>query len=617
MGTTDGETVSQAMEKVDAALARGQISAGGAKNLKQWLLQPHYAKYQPALLELIDRDAFEELDARFWEVIDFGTGGRRGEMGDFGSATINERTIAESAHGLAVYLKQVKGQSGGRAVIAYDTRNRSPEFARLTASTLAAHGLQVFFFESHRSTPELSFAVRYLSCDVGVMITASHNPPPDNGFKAYWSNGAQVLPPHDKGIIECVYQAGEIPSVDFDEADADGRISIISEQVDRDYLDAVLDLSLSNARKIPAIYSPLHGVGETSISEVLKLAGFKQVRTFEPHRAPDGNFPNVPDQLPNPERPEVFAPLIAEAQATGAELVLASDPDADRLGAAVRDKDGSFTHLTGNRIGALLVDYVLRKRSVAETLSPRHYVVETLVTTPLIAEIARAHRVRVIDDLLVGFKYIGQTMDQEGPDKFVFGAEESLGYLAGQYCRDKDAAVAALYLLESAAELKQQGLTLLDRLDELYLEHGYFLEDQRSEVCRGPRGKEQIDLLMRTFRENPPGELGGIVLARVRDYATHEVRRLPDNQKIGDLPSPKGDLMMVDSALSESSATGCQITMAIRPSGTEPKIKFYFFARTPSGGPATLAEQKQQTADTLTAFQDALSQWVQQTLSAE
>lgn len=598
------DSILKAVQTVDAAVDAKQLTADAGTNLKRWLQEPQYAEYVPRLLELIQADEFGELDRLFWEVVRFGTGGRRGPMGSFGSATINERTIAESAHGLAMYLKQQTGESGGRAVVTCDTRLRSDEFSRLTATTLAADGLHVFLFDSHRSTPALSFAVRHLNCDIGVMISASHNPPSDNGFKAYWSTGGQVLPPHDQGIIDCVYQSGEIPAVDFDEAVADSRIEIIGEELDRAYIDAVLSRSLSSAREMPTIFSPLHGVGETSVYRILTEAGFTGVEIFEPHRKPDGNFTNVADQSPNPERPQVFEPMIERAKETGAELVLASDPDADRLGISVKHGEGNFVHLTGNRIGALLADYILRKRSAADDLTADHFIVETLVTTPLIGAIGGAHGVRVIDDLLVGFKYIGETMDAEGPEKFVFGAEESLGYLAGDYCRDKDAGIAALYIMESAAELRQEGKTLLDRLDELSVQHGYFWEGQRSEVCTGPQGKEQIQTLMRAFLESPPVELAGIPLAKVRDYNQHEIRTLPDNTKTEDLPRPTGDLLFFESAEADVS-----FSLAVRPSGTEPKIKFYFFARTQCESPASLGVLKEQTEAKMRDVEDALSDW--------
>ena len=336
MADSKTSDIEQAVAQVDAAAKKGAISATGAANLKAWLTKPAYREYRAPLLKMVTDGKFAELDGLFWEVIPFGTGGRRGRMAEFGSATINERTIAESAQGMAVYLKQVKGGPGGRAVIAHDTRNRSDEFARITATTFAANGLSVFLFDGYRATPALSFAVRHLGCDIGVMISASHNPPSDNGFKAYWSSGAQVLPPHDRGIIDCVAKAEEIPTVDFDRAVRDGSIKLIGEEVDRAYAAEVVKLSLSPDRDVRAVYTPLHGVGETSVFRVLRDANFKQVDIFEPQRKPDGNFTNVPKHLPNPELTSAFEPAIAYAKTTGADLVLASDPDADRLGVSVR-----------------------------------------------------------------------------------------------------------------------------------------------------------------------------------------------------------------------------------------------------------------------------------------
>ncbi|WP_339909121.1 phospho-sugar mutase [Symmachiella dynata] len=603
--TTPDERLRTAIAKIETATAENRLTPASVTNASRWLTESYLAEYVPDVLALVDADRFEELDRLFWEVIPFGTGGRRGLMADIGSATINNRTIGESAQGLAVYMQQATGKNSGVAVVTSDTRLRSHDFAKLTATTFAANGLKVYLFESPRATPELSFAVRHLKCDVGAMVSASHNPPSDNGFKAYWSTGGQVLPPHDKGIIDCVYQCQELATIDFDEAVAAGKIEIIGAEVDRAYIANVLAMSLSQARDIKAVFTPLHGVGETAVYRAAEAAGFEGVTIFEPQRAADGNFPNVPDQLPNPERPEVFAPAIEQARAEDAALVLASDPDADRLGIAVRNGDGEYVHVSGNRIGVLIADYILRKRKEAGTLSPEHYVVETLVTTPLIAKLAQAADVRAIDDLLVGFKYIGQTMDREGPDNFVFGAEESLGYLAGQYARDKDAAIAGLYILELAAELHAEGKTLLDRLDEIYVEHGYFTESQTSLVSEGPTGKAQIDALMQTFRDAPPAELAGITLSRARDYGTHEIRSLPDNARVEDLPQPQGDLVFFDSAPGEH-----QISFAARPSGTEPKIKFYYFAQASCPNKDALTTAKTNLEATLTDFKTALTNWV-------
>jgi phosphoglucomutase len=596
---------------IQDAVRGGSLSLGAGANLQRWLSEPQYADYQKPIAALVQRQDWEQLDRLFWEVIPFGTGGRRGPMAEFGSATINTRTIAESADGLARYVTELGGQQS-KAVVAHDTRNRSVEFAQLTARVLAGNGFKVYLFESYRSTPELSFAVRHLGCDTGVMITASHNPPGDNGFKAYWSSGGQVLAPHDKAIIECVYESGEIPLVDFDEAVADGRIELIGQAIDEAYLKTVVAMSLSEARELPGLFSPLHGVGETVCYAVLQRAGFEGIAIYEPHREPDGNFPNVADHFPNPERPAVFEPLIAHAKQHGQEVILASDPDADRLGVCARRADGDFVHLSGNQIGSLIADYILRRRSARGDLTPAHYLVETLVTTPLIGAIAKAHEVRVIDDLLVGFKYIGQTMDAQGPQNFVFGAEESLGYLAGTYARDKDAGIAALYMAECAAELRNDGKTLLSRLDELYVEHGYFFEGQVSKVCEGAEGSRQIQQIIQAFRSAPPAELAGLPLERVRDYGEHEIRSLPDNVHQADLPQPEGNLLFFETARTN----GLLVRIAVRPSGTEPKIKFYLFAHAQVSDKADLPARRQQTGETVQSVKSALLKWIDQTLGA-
>ncbi len=579
-----------------------KLSAGAVQNIKRWMTEPQYAAYRDPILRMIEVKDFDRLDLLFWEVIPFGTGGRRGLMAEVGSATVNERTIAESANGMAAYLKKERGASGGQAVIAHDTRHRSREFAELTARVFAAHGLKVFLFDDFRSTPALSFAVRHLNCDIGVMVSASHNPPSDNGFKAYWSHGGQVLYPHDKGIIDCVYQTTEIPMVDLQDAIKAGDIEIVGEKVDKAYADAVMGQSLSDNRDIAAMFTPLHGVGATSVYRILQDAGFSGVQIFEPQANADSDFTNVPDHLPNPERPEVFDPAIEAVSGTDIGLILASDPDADRLGVSVKDANGKFQHLTGNRIGALIADYVTGKK---QGQVDGGYVVETLVTTPLIAEIAKARGFRVINDLLVGFKYIGQTMDAEGPEQFVFGAEESLGYLTGQYARDKDAGVAALLLLEHAAELHANGKTLLDRLDELFSEFGYFFECQKSQVRKGSSGQKQIVQILDEFRNNPPNQLGEVTLTAVRDYKTGERRSIPNNAVESKIAKPEGNLLIF-----EGRRGGESYAIAVRPSGTEPKIKYYFFAQTPKEAISDLAQTTKDTEAVVNSIQEALIDWV-------
>lgn len=600
--------------QIDQAAAAGLLTADSPANLKAWLTRDCVAGYRERLVALITAGDWQRLDELFWTSIPFGTGGRRGPMGEMGPATINDRTIAESAHGMAVYLRSAGCPTGGSAVIAHDTRNNSPHFARITACTLAAHGIHVYLFESHRSTPELSFAVRRLGCNIGVMISASHNPPADNGFKAYWSNGGQVIPPHDKGIIAAVETADVIPAAAFEAAVADGRITIVGADLDREYVECVARLSESPNRQISAVFTPLHGVGETSVYAVIRRLGFQQVDIFEPHRLADGNFPNVPRQLPNPENLEVFEPVRQWIQSTGhaAELILASDPDADRLGVMVRNPQGGFTALSGNQVGALITDYLFRKRKASGRFSPQDYVVETLVTTPLTKAVAEHHGGRCFAELLVGFKYIAQTMEEQGTEHFVFGTEESIGFLAGDYCRDKDAAVCAVYILELAAELKAAGRSLLDQLDELYALCGYHCEGQKSIYCEGPTGKAKIDGLMKTLREQPPAQFGPVRFAEVSDYKTGHRTAIPSGQSLGTITQPRGDLLIYKS----DPAAPVRVQIAARPSGTEPKIKFYFFCQSDIS-PGTDLNQARGAGDSvLKEVQQALANWAAERLAA-
>ncbi len=601
----------RAMAFIEQAVAENLFSSETAHNLKRWLTEPQYSSYVDRLLGLIAEQNFDELNRLFWERIPFGTGGRRGPMSEFGSATMNDRTIAESAHGLAVYVKRWRGEQldasrinhPPRAVVAFDSRHRSKEFARRTASVLAAHGFQVLFFPEPRATPELSFAVRRLQCDAGVMISASHNPPSDNGFKAYWSTGGQLLPPHDQGVMECVDAATEIPSVEFDAALASGAISLLGDDVDQAYVDAVCAISLSSARDISALYTPLHGVGESSVYRVVKRLGFERVLLFEPQQTLDGSFPNVPGQLPNPERREVFGPAIEHAKQTEADLILASDPDADRIAVAVRDRSGEYVCLTGNQLSALLTDHVLSHRSAQGSLSPEHFIVQTLVTTPLITAIGLHYGIEVVRDVLVGFKHIAHEVDSHGPERFVFATEESIGFMAGDYCRDKDAAVGAVFALELAAELKQKGQTMLDRLDELYMRHGVYADQSMSIVSPGSTGQARQVRIMRALRESQVGWCGPAVWEAVRDYDRHEARSLPSNTKIIDLPAPSSDLLIFG-----GQAAGYLVSLAVRPSGTEPKIKFYGFVWTDAL--PDLAASKQRATACLNAVMSAMQTWI-------
>jgi phosphoglucomutase/phosphomannomutase len=407
------------------------------------------------------------------------------------------------------------------------------------------------------------------------MITASHNPPSDNAVKAYWCTGGQLLPPHDQGVIDRVMAVSQIRRIPFHEGLSSGRIVYCQEELDAKFIAAVAAQSRPGPRDLKIIYSPLHGVGASAVCPALAAAGFKDVEVFGPHAAPDPDFSNVPDHIANPERPAVFDAIIQRAQQTGADLILATDPDCDRVGCAARKSlrpDAPWATLTGNQIGALLADYLLEAGRRSGTLTPEHYVVKTLVTTELIRRIADAHGVQTVGDLLVGFKYIGGVIDQRDPAKFVLGAEESYGFLVGTHARDKDAAVASMLLAEIAARAKAEGTSLHEKLDGLFRRYGCHVERAFSIRMPGAEGMERMKALMARFRQEPPGSLGGIAVARVRDYLNNVL--IAGGGRPQPLSGPTGDMVMFDLA-----AEGNYV--AIRPSGTEPIVKFYMFAFEP------------------------------------
>lgn len=580
------------------AVGRQALTAAAADNIRSWLTEPRYRAYAGQVAEQIQAGKWQQLDDVFWTVIPFGTGGRRGKMYPIGSNAINDRTIGESAQGLADYVKQAAGQDHLACAIAYDTRHRSRQFAELCAEVMAANGFQVWFLDGFRSTPELSFAVRHKKCSCGLMVTASHNPPSDNAVKAYWSTGGQLLPPHDRGVIERVMAVQDITRVPFAEALADGRVEYCQEEVDAEYRNQVRLLSMPGARAIKMIYSPMHGVGASSVLPVLQMAGFADIELFGPHATPDGDFPNVPDHVANPENPRTFDALIERARQTAADLVLSTDPDADRLGCAAPRKQGSndWCVFTGNQIGALLAEHVLEGRKYAGNLSPNDYLVKTLVTTELIRRIGDSYGVKTYGDLQVGFKWIGGLMDEVGPQHFLLGCEESHGFLAGSYARDKDAAAGALLLSEFAARAKAAGQTLCEKLDSLYWQHGCHAERTVSKTMPGSEGMARMRKLMAGFRSSPPKTLAGIKVRQARDYQQRVVITSSGRQP---LDGPRGDMVVFDLA-----ADGNYV--AVRPSGTEPKVKFYLFAYEPPEQLADLSETKKELAQRLASFEAEL-----------
>ena len=622
MSTVPAASHAPRLAAIDAAHAAGTITDHSARTMRDWLTQPRYAEFAVELATRIDQAAAEpavwkELDDVYWTVIPFGTGGRRGRMYPVGSNAINDRTIGESAQGLADYVRSVMpGGAEPSCAIAYDTRHRSEHFARLCAEVLLAAGFRIFFLRGFRSTPELSYAVRHTQSTCGIMVTASHNPPSDNAVKVYWAGGVQVLPPHDKGIIDRVMRCDAVHRESFEAGVASGRVQFVEQEIDPAFVAAVLRQSTAGPRDVSILYTPLHGVGASAVVPVLDGAGFKKLRLYGPQEMQDGDFPNVPGHVANPENPAVLQGAIAEAKDRGDDLVMASDPDCDRLGAAApltMAAGSDWQTFTGNQIAALLVDWVLSSRKRLGTLSATDHVITTLVTTGIVRRIADAYRATTVDTLQVGFKWIGQAIDQTGPEHFVFGCEESHGYLAGTHVRDKDASVAALLLAELTAALESQGRTLHEQLDAIFCTHGCHLERQVAITLPGAAGMDRMREIMATLRSKPPASLGGLPVARVRDYgsltaSTPGAAAMP-------FAGAKGDLVMFDLADPATPATILTATdvaaghfpavancVAARPSGTEPKIKFYLFA----GAAPCSQHQLAETKCTLTQRLDAL-----------
>jgi len=569
------EQVQESLVAVESAVSAGRLSQTAALNVKAWLTEDRYSEYRAEVVEHVQDELWQALDDAFWTIIPFGTGGRRGRMYPIGSNAINDRTIGESAQGLADYVVDYcAGKQDLSCAIAYDTRHKSRHFTELCAGIMVAAGFKVYLLDDYRATPQLSFAVREKNCACGIMVTASHNPPSDNAVKVYWSSGAQVLPPHDKAIIDRVMTCQKIRVTPFEQAVADGHIEAVTEEIDKAYTEAAAACGFAGARDARILYSPLHGVGAAAVVPLLKRDGFTDVHVYGPHETPSGDFPNVPGHVSNPENQAVFDKPIEYGQEISANLILATDPDCDRIGCAAPltlDPKGPWRTFNGNEIGAILTQYVLSKRAQAGTLGEHDYIVKTLVTTELTRRIAESFGVRCVGDLLVGFKYIAEVIDQEGPDQFAFGTEESHGYLVGQYCRDKDGAVACMLMSELAAELKQQRVSMNDYLSDLHRQHGCHREMLINLFMEGSEGMAAMKRLMKTFREAPPQQLAGIPLKQIRDYgnATRTELLSGDSEP---MEGPTGDLIIMDLAEEGN-------YVAVRPSGTEPKIKLYVFTR--------------------------------------
>jgi phosphoglucomutase/phosphomannomutase len=595
--STSAADQSRRLEALAAARAAGTITDHSAATMQAWLTEPRYAEFAAELGDRIDRGLWKELDDAYWTVIPFGTGGRRGTMYPVGSNAINDRTIGESAQGLADYVRSVlpPGETPTCA-IAYDTRHRSEHFAKLCTEVLLAAGFRVFFLRGFRSTPELSFAVRHTHSTCGIMVTASHNPPSDNAVKVYWAGGVQVLPPHDKGIIDRVMRVDMVRRESFEAGVASGRVQFVEQEIDPAFVAAVLEQAAPGPRDVSILYSPLHGVGASAVVPVLAAAGFASVRLYAPHERPDGDFPNVPGHVANPENPAVLTGPIDEAKARGDDLVLASDPDCDRLGAAApltRATGSAWQTFTGNQLCALLCDQAIAGRRARGASRPGDYLVTTLVTSGLVRRIAESQGLAVDDTELVGFKWICSAVDRLGPERFVFGCEESHGYLAGTHVRDKDASVAALLMSELTAGLKAEDRTPHERLDELYALHGCHQERQISIMLPGATGMDRMKEIMATLRAKPPAAIGGLDVVRTRDQASLTTWT-PGSKPVA-YEGVKSDLVIFDlaglpgagSLLPDGRFPALANAVAARPSGTEPKIKFYLFA---AAAPCSAAE---------------------------
>lgn len=540
---------------------------------ESWLKNPYFDADTKEELRAIADDE-KEIKERFYMDLEFGTAGLRGIIGA-GTNRMNIYVIRKTTQGLANYIAAVNGQSKGVA-IAYDSRRMSPEFAQEAALCLAANGIKAYIFESLRPTPELSYAVRKLGCIAGINITASHNPPEYNGYKVYWEDGAQITPPHDTGIMDEVKKVTDynnVKTMSREDAIAAGFYQVIGADIDDPYMEELksqvlhMDAIKDMAKELKIVYSPLHGTGNIPARRVLKELGFENVYVVKEQEQPDGEFPTV--SYPNPEADEAFDLGLKLAKEVGADLVLATDPDADRLGVRVRDKDGEYHNLTGNMSGCLLADYEIGQRKELKGLPGDGALIKTIVTSNMADAIAKYYGVKLIE-VLTGFKFIGQQIlgfEESGKGSYLFGFEESYGCLIGTYARDKDAIVATMALCETAAYYKTRNMTLWDAMIELYERYGYYKDDIQSITLKGIEGLAKIQEIMENLRKNPPKKIGAYEVISARDYKEDKV---VDTTTGESKPTglPKSNVLYYD--LNDDA------WLCVRPSGTEPKVKFYY-----------------------------------------
>ncbi len=535
---------------------------------KAWLSPEYDEKTRNAVQTMLDAEDKTDLIESFYKDLEFGTGGLRGIMGP-GSNRMNIYTVGAATQGLANYLKEAfKDLPEISVVVGHDVRNNSRLFAETVADIFSANGIKVYLFDNFRPTPELSFAIRHLGCQSGVNITASHNPKEYNGYKAYWSDGAQIIAPHDVNIIDHVNRIKHVSEIKF-KGDP-SKIEIIGDKMDKDFLAAIKTLSLDpevikRHADLKIVYTPIHGTGVKLIPESLRNYGFTNIIHVPEQDIPDGNFPTV--DSPNPENASAMAMAIAKAREVGADLVVASDPDADRIGCVIRDNSGEYQLVNGNQIVMILMNYIMLRNRQLGLLKGNEYVVKTIVTTETIKAIADNQNIKMFD-CYTGFKWIADVIrSNEGTMRYLGGGEESYGFLAEDFCRDKDSVSAISLMAEICAWAKDNNMDFNEMLQDIYLQNGYSHEEGISVVRTGKSGAEEIQKMMKDFRENPPKTLGGSPVVEVKDYADLNCRDL----RTGALS--KMDFPTTSNVLQYFTEDHSKVS--VRPSGTEPKIKFY------------------------------------------
>lgn len=540
------------------------------KKASTWLGEEFNEETRKEVREMLDNDEKKLIDA-FYQDLEFGTGGLRGIMGA-GTNRMNIYTLGMATQGLANYIIKQFGNKGIRVAIAYDCRNNSHYFAETTTDIFTANGFDVYLFESLRPTPELSFAIRHYKCHSGVVITASHNPPEYNGYKVYWNDGGQVVAPHDEAIIEEVRKIKSVNDIKF-KGDK-SKVRMLGKETDDAFLKEMLTISINPEliRKhsdLGIVYTPIHGTGIKLVPPALRLFGFRNIITVAEQEQPDGNFPTV--KSPNPEDPEALKLAIETAIRNGSDIVMATDPDADRLGIAVKNKEGDFIMLNGNQTCVLLIYYILSQYKEKNKYLGNEYILKTIVTTDLLDKIAEKYNVECFN-LLTGFKFFAELIRMlEGKKKFIGGGEESYGFLPGDYVRDKDAVASCALVAEAAAWAKSRGKTLFDILIDIYLEFGLYNEKLVNIVRKGAKGANEIKEMMRNYRSNPPKKINNNNVLRISDYETLTTTDCLTGEKTG-IKLQKSDVLQF--FLEDGSK------ISIRPSGTEPKIKFYFSVNT-------------------------------------